>query len=283
MPKKEELTAREQVRLEMKKMNQGNKRGGFFSNKFVITFGVIFIIAAFVGSLLMFGEKQQEEAKKAMAPVVDLVPEKVDENGAFRAVQTKNNELSKDAVRVDLFFDPQCPGCGAMDRAIGSDLRELSETGEIDLYLSPVAFLDNSGYNRYSTRATNAVVTVAEESPENLVKYINAIYSEEFQPAEGGADRRTDDDLINEAVEVGVPQDSANKIKNHSYFKWIEETTELQTNRQDLFAGGFSTPSLFLNVEYSEDNKAINFKKLDFSNGSIQDVFNKELKEAKKG
>lgn len=283
MPKKEELTAREIARQKMQKMTKDKQRTKVFTNKFFITFSVIFIIVAFVATVFTIGQQQQKAVNESMAPVANLTPKNVDANGAFRAKQASGVKLKEDSVRVDLFFDPQCPGCGALDRAIGPELTELSKEGEIDLYLSPVSFLDNAGRDRYSSRAANAVITVAEESPENLGEFVNAIYEEDFQPAEGGGETRSDEELIAEAVNVGVSQESAEKIKNHSYFKWIEENTEKQTNRKDLFSAGFSTPSIFLNVSYNENNEAQGFKKLDFSNGSIQEVFTKELNEAKEG
>jgi len=206
-----------------------------------------------------------------------LTPKNFDEHGAF---QVKSDNLKSNATRVDDFFDPLCPGCGAVHRASGDRMKELVKSGDIDLRLSPVSFLDEASTDKYSTRAINSFVTVAENSPEHALEFLSALYRKDFQPQEGtqnyGQKPVTDQALVEAAVGAGVPADVAKTIPEHRYADWIKKTSEKQVKRSDLFPGGFSTPAIFTGVKYSSDGKASGTK-IDFKNKDILKAFNEAV------
>jgi hypothetical protein len=127
----------------------------------------------------------------------------------------------------------------------------------------------------------NAVVTVAEKSPENLLEFVNALYEKSFQPAEGGASV-PDDKLADLAVKVGVPGDVASEFKNHSYFEWIAKNSQTQMSRTDYFSEGFSTPSVFLNSKV-QNGVATDFTKVKFADSDVLKTFNDTLSNLPKG
>lgn len=206
-----------------------------------------------------------------------IAPTRADANGAFY-VPAEGGPLEPPAdsraVRADLFFDPQCPGCGIVDRGIGDRLQQLVNSGDMELYITPVAFLDRASTDQYSSRAGNAVVTVAEKSPEHVLAFIHAIYAEDFQPLESnGAGTVSDQELAEVAVSVGVSEDIASTFEDHAYFQWIAESTQFQQNRSDLFPNGFATPSLFLGTTYVDD-VATDTVKVEFEDSDVLTTFN---------
>lgn len=236
----------------------------------IITLSVIVAAVAVVIGLVVFILSQAQD-KNDNGPVIgeQKIPSSVDENGAFPLNKTPN----PDAKRVDIFFDPMCPGCGIVDRAIGSKVSELVDNDEINLYLTPVAFVSGPEDNLYSATSVNAFVTVAEHDPRLALKFMNRIFERDFQPQY--ADAVGDAELTAIAIEVGVPEDVAKSFSNRTYSDWVKENSTKQMARQDLFADGFSTPSVFVGLDYV-DGKASGEKIL-FESDDILQVFLDEL------
>lgn len=215
------------------------------------------------------------------------IPTKADAHGAFHIDSTgaviEDTEPSGSITRMDMFIDPQCPACGMIDRAIKDRVAELLTNEEIDLFLTPTAFLNNASTDKYSSRAVNALITVAEESPDHFMKFMHILFEEGKQPGEGGSYVPVSDEVLGErAVEAGVSQDVADKFAQRHYLDWIEQHTNTQLNdRPDLFPDGFATPSVFFNVDYDEEGKALSgYTKVSFQGDPVQD-FNSSLEQAK--
>lgn len=253
--------------------------------RILITVAVSAVAIIFLGLISFFSFQDAKNTKiEASATGAQSVPALADSSGAFYVSKDgKTNAPAADskATRVDVFFDPQCPGCGVVDRGIGERLAELVQNEEINLYLSPVSFLDNASADRYSSRSVNAVVTVAEKSPANLLKFVNALYVKSFQPAEGGASV-SDDKLAAQAISVGVPETVASEFKNHSYFDWIAKNSQTQMERKDYFSAGFSTPSIFLDSKI-QNGVASRFTRVKFADSDVLKTFNDTLSNLPKG
>lgn len=244
---------------------------------FVIIAVIILTAVSFVAfSLIQSSDKNEVSESKQIAP------SRADANGAFFIPNPEapiQGKVNPDSVRVDMFFDLQCPGCGIVDRAIGERVQELVESDEISLYLTPVAFLDSASEDRYSTRAANAFVTVAQESPEHALPFMHSLYAEDVQPGEGNDYASlSDEDLARIAIESGVSESVAETFSEHKYFKWISESTLFQQNREDLFSTGFSTPSVFLGATLVDDS-ATGAKRVQFDDADVLKTFNTALKE----
>ena len=273
--KEERRQERRQRAAEMRKQAKKKAR----RDKIVKVSALVSVVAVLIGltgyiAVTAHNKKNSDGWTQA---ATQLTPKNFDEHGAF---QVKSDNLKSSDTRVDDFFDPLCPGCGAVHRASGDRMKELVKSGDIDLRLSPVSFLDEASTDKYSTRAINAFVTVAENSPEHALDFLTALYRKDFQPQEGvqnyGQKPVTDQALVEAAVGAGVPADVAKTIPEHRYVDWIKKTSEKQVKRSDLFPGGFSTPAIFTGVKYGPDGKASGTK-IDFKNKDILKAFNEAV------
>ncbi|MBC2933161.1 thioredoxin domain-containing protein [Nocardioides sp. zg-1228] len=127
-------------------------------------------------------------------------------------------------VIVDVFYDYLCPYCADFEAANGAELDALVEEGVVQLNLRPLSFLDRaSSGTQYSTRAANAVATVADSAPDRVLDFHAALFAS--QPIEGGAGH-TDDELADLAVAAGVPQDTAARFAEGAYATWVADVTQ---------------------------------------------------------
>ncbi|MDG4765839.1 thioredoxin domain-containing protein [Solwaraspora sp. WMMD406] len=87
-------------------------------------------------------------------------------------------------VELEVFLDYMCPFCGRFERANGDEIARLVRAGTVRLELYPLSFLNGvSAGSEYSTRAANAVATVADRAPDQFLAFHQALF--EQQPDEG--------------------------------------------------------------------------------------------------
>lgn len=149
-----------------------------------------------------------------------------------------------DVVVVTVYSDPICPACAFFEATAGPELEELREAGEVVIDHRVVGNLD--GYSqgtRYSTRATQALYTVAEEAPESFLPFFEALFA--GQPAEGTTGL-TDEQIAEIAREAGVPEDAVAAIGESRFTWWVGEVTDAARERYD---GRLLTPTVLLNGE----------------------------------
>lgn len=145
-------------------------------------------------------------------------------------------------VTVDLYFDYMCPACGAFEQRNAEDLGRLIEDGTARVNLRMMNFLDpQSQGTEYSTRAGNAVATVANDAPEAVWDFHNALYAE--QPAEG-TEGLSDEEIAQIATESGVPADVADTFTDGTYDGWVTQSNEAAAKD-----GVNSTPTVMINGE----------------------------------
>ena len=143
------------------------------------------------------------------------------------------------ATTVDLYVDYMCPYCGTFDRMNGPDIAAKVADGEILFRLHPMSFLDQaSGGTMYSTRAANAVVTVARFAPEKFLAFHMELF--ELQPMEG-TPGLTDAQLVDAATSVGVPANVSARFSALAEQAWIASATQAD------FAVVTGTPTVMIN------------------------------------
>jgi protein-disulfide isomerase len=126
-------------------------------------------------------------------------------------------------VRVQLYEDFLCPGCGALEQTAGPFLTSAVESGEIEIEYRPYSFLLQQSTNEYSQRAWNAAACVNDKSgPKAFKDYHDLLFAN--QPEEGGAGPE-DAELIDFAKQVGVTGIDA-CIKNKKFSPWIVDARE---------------------------------------------------------
>jgi protein-disulfide isomerase len=116
------------------------------------------------------------------------------------------------AKTVDIFEDPLCPACGAMETAFGQELAQKIDEGKLAVNYHFVTFLDEQSKSKdYSTRAVAASLCVAQTgSGPTFGKFHEALFTTK-QPDEGGADL-SNPALATLATESGAPESVASCI-----------------------------------------------------------------------
>ncbi|ROO60689.1 protein-disulfide isomerase [Micromonospora sp. Llam0] len=140
-------------------------------------------------------------------------------------------------VTVEVFLDYMCPFCGRFERTNGGEVARLVRQGAVRLELHPLSFLDEaSAGGEYPTRAANAVATVADRAPDQLLAFHQALF--EQQPAEGTSGL-SDNEIAELARAVGVPASVVDTFDDRRFVRWVAEATE------QAFAAGISgTPTV---------------------------------------
>ena len=144
------------------------------------------------------------------------------------------------SVTVDIYQDFMCPYCGQFDRAQASDLAALVNAGTVKVDFHIMAFLDDSSNGtKYSTRAANAFVAVAQREPSKALAFNNALYQN--QPAEG-SNGLTDAEIADRARQVGVSDSLASTFASMQNADFVSKS-----NQAALAAGVTSTPTVKIN------------------------------------
>ena len=143
-------------------------------------------------------------------------------------------------VKVEIYLDYMCPFCGRFDRANDEELNRLLADGTMRLEVHLMSFLDRaSGGTRYSTRAANAVATVADRAPDKVLAFNRALFAQ--QPHEG-SQGLSDAQIADLARGAGVPQDVIDAFAGRTFEPWVSKVTE------EAFASGVSsTPTVKIN------------------------------------
>ncbi|MFT3862484.1 DsbA family protein [Micropruina sp.] len=143
-------------------------------------------------------------------------------------------------VTVSVYADFMCPYCGQFERANSDYLDQAVAAGTITLEIYPLSFLDEqSSGARFSTRAANALATVANADPSAALRFNQLVYAN--QPSEGSSGL-TDEQLTAFATQAGASADVAASISRETYTPWVEQIT------QQAFGTGIKqTPTVKIN------------------------------------
>jgi protein-disulfide isomerase len=127
-------------------------------------------------------------------------------------------------VTVTVFFDYMCPFCGRFEAANSVDLDRLVKGGTVRVELRPMSFLDSrSKGSQYSTRAANALATVADGAPDRVWDFHRALFRE--QPEEGTAGL-SDERIAEIARAAGVPAPVIRELPVRAFAGWVVQSTE---------------------------------------------------------
>lgn len=192
--------------------SRGRPRWAFVVGGVIIA-GLIVAIAASV-----IGSANKPKPTTAATPGQVVVPTGATTNGALLAGKA-------DApVKLELYVDYMCPYCGRFERANGAEIARLVNDGTVRLELHPLSFLDQaSNGTEYSTRAANAVATVGDRAPEQLLPFHNSLFVN--QPEEGSSGL-TDRQLAERAKAAGVPDAVVETFNDRTFVPWVVSSTD---------------------------------------------------------
>lgn len=149
-----------------------------------------------------------------------------------------------DPVRVTLYEDFLCPGCGALEQTAGAFLDASVASGEIEIEYRPFAFLLEQSTNEYSQRAWNAAACVVDQGGAEAFKaFHDILFANQPQEGTAGPD---DDELIAFAKEAGVTGIDA-CVEDQTFTPWVEDALD-----QGMADGVGSTPTLLVDGKVVE-------------------------------
>lgn len=196
-----------------------------------IRVGLTALVALFAVGLVLYIVMGSE--KKAAAGDTKAV------RVAAASLMKKPNTDEPKAV-LSIYEDFQCPHCRDFEKAFGSTITKLIDSGAVavDYYMVALPGLDKSNRG-YSTRAANAGYCVGDENKEAFGRFHSALFAQ--QPEEGSGTGPDNDSLIETARQAGVTggvADCVNKGKYDDMVKGLASASKIT-----------ATPTIRLNGE----------------------------------
>ncbi|MDR0366442.1 MAG: DsbA family protein [Bifidobacteriaceae bacterium] len=149
-----------------------------------------------------------------------------------------------DVVVLRVYSDYICPGCGSVEGRLGQRMEDMAAAGQIQLEIAPLVTLDGQSTTRYSSRATDAAMVVANYSPDKFLAFHKLLFAN--QPPEGSAGL-SDDELKDLARQVEVPETTIERFGNDEFAEWIAYANS-QAQKQPVQ----TTPSLWMGKSDSD-------------------------------
>lgn len=232
-PKQTKDARREAARAQAAKLQQQQAaREKRSRNILFIALGAIVALVVVVGVVIW------SQSQKTLLDSFDgATPNGADRFGGITVGANGAGSATEDAPELQIYLDAMCIHCANFEVTNGDDLTELRESDALNVIYHPVAFLD-PGEEGASTRTANALATVATESPEAFVPFLDAMM---VSQAEAQIEPLTDEQIADFALEAGVPQDVVDTFAARTYVPWV--LTASDQARREGVAG---TPTIKL-------------------------------------
>lgn len=173
------------------------------------------------------------------------VPEATDE--APSTVPGGEDRPEGEPAQIIVYADANCVHCASFEAENAEQLNQWLDAGEATVEYRMLDFLDNPATGNYSSRAANASVCVAEESPENY----NAFIGEVFAAYTGhGGEGLSDDELKDMASGLGADINSC--VDGNTYRPYVAYTGAKAREAQ---IGG--TPSVWVNGQHWDQQTSL--------------------------
>jgi len=150
-----------------------------------------------------------------------------------------NSQAPASAPVLDIFEDPQCPACAAMDKVYGTAIADLATSNQAKVVVHTMTFLDTNLKNDASVRAAQGAFCAADQG--KFLEYMSAVYA--GQPQQEGAGFSADQlEAFAMSARVGSLTTWQQCVKDKTYLAHTTAVAEAA-----LKEGVNSTPTLRLN------------------------------------
>jgi hypothetical protein len=105
------------------------------------------------------------------------------------------------AVQIEVFTEPQCPHCAALQTDFGSEMASYVSLGQLAVTYRPVTFLDQNG--DHSARVSNAMFAAADASPRAVA--FQGFVEELWAHQQPGGTGPSDAEMADMAQHSGIP------------------------------------------------------------------------------
>ncbi len=246
---------------------------------------VVAIVALVVGFLVVrnflpSSSNSSSSASEAYSALqaVKTKPANATKKGGFVISKNGVNKPVANVPTIEDYMDFLCPGCGTMNRAIDETLIKMVKAGQINLEIHPGAYLDSlSNGHKYSTRTASMVSYIADNDPQNVLAFIQALFAEDFQPSESSYKNVTNATLVKLAISSGVKESVAKASISGKYTKWITAVSKYTPLRSALWnvsgssKGSMTTPTIRINKHYW-DLQVLNTASIDYLTGLLKAI-----------
>jgi protein-disulfide isomerase len=139
-------------------------------------------------------------------------------------------------AQIIIYADANCVHCADFEAQNAQQLNEWLDAGKVTVEYRMLDFLDNPATSNYSSRAANASLCMAEQSPENYNSFLGQLFgSYATKQGEG----LSDDELKDVASGLGADINSC--IDGNTYRPYVK-----YTGAQARAAGVAGTPSVWV-------------------------------------
>ncbi|MTD13341.1 thioredoxin domain-containing protein [Nakamurella sp. YIM 132087] len=184
-----------------------NKPGSNRTQVIIGSVAVVLIAAVITIGLVI--NKQQ-----TAAPVTDYGPSTQSTATFADNVVTVSN--GSPSVTIDVFQDMMCPICAQFEEQYGQQINKAVDEGKLAVRYHTLNFLNpQSASKDYSTRASAALQCVAKDAttPKGAwMQFMEGLYADGTQPAEGGSADLTNAQLGEIAARYNVPSTAVSCI-----------------------------------------------------------------------
>src|SRR5690625_1433 len=180
-------------------------------------------------------------------PTEGTAPDEVDattveEPDPDTAGQMPTDVPGSDEADIIIYADANCVYCAQFESENAEALGELADDGHTIEYRL-LNFLDNPGTENYSSRAANAMACVAEESPDNALDYIHAVFTS-YNTHQGAG--MSNDELVSLASETGADVEGC--VSDNTFRPFVNFTSA-----KAVETGIAGTPSIWVDGEQYEN------------------------------
>ena len=191
---------------------------------------VVATVVAVMGSRWPIPELQEvpaplaEVARPATSDVHDIAGVELT-GGIPVGVDGVAGTVTEGVPVVEVFADHMCSYCQIFENLQpgeggNGELEQLRAEGKITLVHVPLSIMDRASQGTvFSTRAAAAVALIADRSPEHFSAFNAKLF--ELQPSGRGL---SDQQMVDLAVELGVPAEIAEEIKEWKFVPFIQAT-----------------------------------------------------------
>jgi protein-disulfide isomerase len=160
-------------------------------------------------------------------------------------------ELDGKTAHIQIWLDYQCPYCDQFETTNDDQIKQWLSDGSATLEIHPVAILDSTQNQQYSTRAAAAASCVANSQPDKFWDINSALFAK--QPDEQTGTGLSNSEILSIFKDAGVESKTVTDCVNKQTFADFvtNMTTDATKNAQlkNPTTGGFGTPTVFVNGE----------------------------------
>jgi protein-disulfide isomerase len=154
-------------------------------------------------------------------------------------------------VNIVTYIDYACPICKNFEEANAEQLKSWVTSGDATLEIHPISILDRVSLGtKYSSRAANAAVCVANYEPDQYMAVNDALFAGQPEENTSGLDTAELKTLV---ADAGADSDEvASCIQDKTFSDWVTSATDLVTSgslASDTVTEFVGTPTVLVNGE----------------------------------